>query len=186
MKLTSLSKELSNRERTPISYDDILKCLPPAVKKITVMKELDKLPTKCTTADIFGHATNCCLFCNRYDHSGRVITSHWIVLLKRKNRVEYSDSLGNTINGLLHLLGPVKSNGFDYWRKHTRVLATHSQLQRDSLQDCGDWAAIRCCLHSLSNKQFYRFIKSSPVSPDITAAFLTFLPLMKYSLAIPQ
>ena len=175
-----MSQELGKRERTPISYDDILKCLPPAIKKITVMKELDKLPPKCTTSDIFGHATNCCLFCNRYGHSGNIITSHWVVLIKRKSRVEYSDSLGNSVNELLHLLGNVKSPGFRYWKNNTRVLDTHSQLQRDALQDCGDWAAIRCCLHFMSNKQFVRFIKSSPVSPDITASFLTFLPLLKF------
>ena len=82
----TLEDEIKHREHTSISFSQIQKILTPAsLRKNTVMKELDKLPEHCKDSDLFGSASNVCLFCNRY-MNGRVVASHWVVLLHKQRK----------------------------------------------------------------------------------------------------
>jgi len=178
----TIEQEIEKREHTSISFAQIQKVLPPSIRHSTHMVELDKLPERPKDSDIFGSAQNVCLFCNRY-MSGRVVASHWVVLLlkKKKNRstVEVCDPLGNTLEHLLHVLRPPKMSLL-WWKRNRRgkVLSSTVQFQKDTLSDCGDHAANRICLRSLSNRQYQHFLKHSRMPSDVVVSMLCFLPLI--------
>ncbi len=138
-KLKTIHQELSWREKTPVSYKQIRMCLPEHIQKSTIMQELDKLPPMCTDAQLFKHASNVLLYCNRYNHKGQVIASHWVTVLRRnKNEVDFFDPLGTgTPIQLLHLLGHVKSPGFGYWATNRRgkINSNHRSYQKPSMED---------------------------------------------------
>jgi len=185
--MATLSQLLKKAERTPISYDQIQKILPQHIRDKTVMRTLDDLPEKCSDKDLFGDGENCCLYCTRYDATGREVSNHWVVLLLKKSKknsnrtpyVEWSDSLGNNITGLVHKLGSIKSQGLIYWKQHRRgrVFESTHQLQSDTMEDCGDFAAVRICFRQYTNKQYRRFITNSPMNPDLTVSTLCYIPL---------
>ena len=185
--MSTLSQLLKKAERTPISFDQIKNILPASMRHKTVMRTLDNLPEKCTDKDIFGDGENCCLYCTRYDSMGSVVANHWVVLLLKKSKknsnrqpyVEWSDSLGNNIQGLLHKLGSIKSQGLLYWKRNRRgrLFESTHQFQGDNMEDCGDFAAIRICFRHLTNKQYRRFITNSPLNPDMTVSLLSYIPL---------
>lgn len=180
----TLAAEIKHREHTSISFSQIQKILTPhSLRKSTVMKELDHLPEHCKDSDIFGSATSVCLFCNRYIN-GRVVASHWVVLLYKKrkhgrNIVEFCDPLGNSLEALMHILRPPKMSLL-WWKKNRRgkVVSSTVRFQNDALSDCGDHAAVRICLRQLNNRQYAQFLKHGGLNTDIIVSLLSFLPLM--------
>ena len=177
MSIRSVRDAVAFRQKTPISYAEIEK-IAHIDQHLMRMRVMDELPAKCTTADIFGDKEFVCMYCTRY-RGQTALASHWILFMKRKQHVEIFEPLGHSLKNLVNFLASPRSTGIRYWLHNNTYRESPNQLQQDRSQQCGDWVALRVCLHQMNSRQFTRFINSSPVDRETLVSLLTFIPLFR-------
>ena len=172
----SVQNDLKIIESTPISFAQIQSLVAPSIRKHLVMRELDKLPKVCTTKDIFGGKKYCALYCARYSNN-KQIAAHWCCVIKQGSKFCFFDSLGHTPTSLVHLLNSPRDHGFLAWVKSNQVSSNSTRLQNKYDQDCGDHVAVRLTKHTLSTKQYAKWIRSFHLNTDHLVSLMVFTQL---------
>ena len=173
----SVQKDLKLIESTPISFAQVQSLVAPRIRKLLVMRELDKLPKHCQTKDIFGGKRFCAMYCARYSNWQKQIAAHWVCLIKQGSKIIFFDSLGHSPTALVHLLNSPKHHGFLDWVKKNQVSSNTTRLQNKYDQDCGDHIAVRLTKHALSTKQYVKWIKSFHLNTDHLVSLMVFTQL---------
>ena len=111
---------------------------------------------------LFGHKT-CVIVLYEGEIDDRQ-QSHFIVLSKRSNRIEYFSSMGYTAHhelSILNLKG--KKPAFErLLGKAYEVNRKRFQQDKYTVNDCAWWCLARVMLYKLSLKEFQKFYSSKP------------------------
>jgi len=186
--MATLSEAILRREQTSIDFEQIQKTCAPHEK--VSFAYLDDIPENPSDAHFFKHGTTCCaVLCTVHDVHTHTPTDihHWITLLKNhdsklnsKPHYIFHDSLGNTIAQLEGKMKVFKKS-LTNWAADRRVVQNRVILQKHvaNIQDCGMHCIARIIMRNMDQQEFIRWIKNSPLNPDLSVSFLSYFSLLK-------
>ncbi len=175
----TLREDVVTREQTPISFNQIAK----VVSRHGIMPHLcvvDELPRVPHDRDIFASKDTACLLCTMHDAGNNPLeVSHWVTLMKKGSYYEMYDSLGNTLQKLVHRLN--SGTQLLSWAKgkHIRMNTHKHQKSIAHVNDCGCFAAVRVIMKEKNNVEFHRWLTDSFISPDLSVSMMCYLDLLK-------
>ena len=104
-------------------------------------------------------------------------SGHFIVLLPRKNHIEYFSSLGNSPDKELELLEEPKQIFKDLLGSHFIYNRVPLQSGKYDVKDCAAWVLARVILSKLKLREFTKLFRQrvSLLSSDDIVSFLTVL-----------
>ena len=173
----TLRTEILNREQTPVSFNQMKQVWRERADPNFVV--LDDLPLQPTVEDIFAGKDSACLLCNLHNPDGTPSdTNHWVCLIRKKNTIDFFDSLGNSPRELTHHLNGSHAL-LNFSLKHKLRYAS-KKLQRFSskVNDCGLHVSCRILKRDLSPKDYVHWLTHGFLRPDISVSMLCFLDLI--------